>query len=272
MSPPDRTGYVPVEGTDVYYEVHGDGPPVLLVHGAFGSTGQFAGLLPAITEVRQAVLVDLQGHGRTADREAPFTYERFADDCAAVLNHLHLGPAAVVGFSMGGGTALQLAFRHSRLVSQLCVLSAPFRQDGWHPDVLANFRATGSHQWPEVKESPLYRDHAKIAPRPEEFPRLLDKLGWLLGGQEYDWSSEVNGLKVPVLVALGDADSLSPVHASEMFALLGGGKRDGGLECEGLSRSRLAVLPRTTHYDILASPFFERVLMDFLGDQPGVAL
>ena len=264
MTAPALSGHLPVAGTEIHYEVRGDGPPVLLVHGAFGSTRQFSGLLPAVTRRHRAVLVDLQGHGRTADREEPFSYERFADDCAAVLDHLDVGPAAVVGYSMGGGTALQLAFRHPRLVARLAVLSAPFRSAGWHQDVMANFRATGSHQWPSVRDSSLYRDHAEVAPRPEEFPVLLDKLGWLLGGHEYDWTDEVRALKVPVLIALGDGDSLSPAHAAEMFALLGGGLRDGGLGGEGLSRSRLAVLPRTTHYDLLASPLLERVLVEFL--------
>lgn len=264
MTTPARSGFVPADGTDVYYEVWGDGPPALLIHGAFGSTRQFSGLLPAITRIHTAICVDLQGHGRTADRDEPFSYERFADDCAAVLDHLGTGRAAVVGYSMGGGTALQLAFRHPRLVRRLAVLSAPFRQEGWHPDVIANFRATGSHQWPAVKESPLYRDHAEVAPRPEDFPALLDKLGGLLGHHEYDWTDQVRALELPVLIALGDGDSLSPGHAAEMFALLGGGQRDGGLEGEGLSRSRLAVLPRTTHYDLLASPLLERVLVGFL--------
>ncbi len=264
MTTGSRSGFVPVEGTDVHYEVSGGGPPALLVHGAFGSTRQFAGLLPAVTRTHTAIRVDLQGHGRTADRDEPFSYERFADDCAAVLDHLGAGPAAVVGYSMGGGTALQLAFGHPRLVARLAVFSAPFRHDGWHADVLANFRATGSHQWPAVKESPLYRDHAEVAPRPEDFPALLDKLGGLLGHHEYDWTDQVGALELPVLIALGDGDSLSPGHAAEMFALLGGGQRDGGLEGEGLSRSRLAVLPRTTHYDLLASPLLERVLVGFL--------
>lgn len=267
MTAPALSGHLPLAGTEIHYEVRGDGPPVLLVHGAFGSTRQFSGLLPAVTRRHRAVLVDLQGHGRTADREEPFSYERFADDCAAVLDHLGVGPAAAVGYSMGGGTVLQLAFRHPGSVTRLAVVSAPFRSSGWLPDVMANFRATGSHQWPAVEESPLYRDHAAVAPRPQDFPALLDKLGRLLGGHEYDWSDRVRALNVPVLVALGDGDSLPPTHAAEMFALLGGGRRDGGLGGEGLSRSRLAVLPRTTHYDVLANPWFERALVDFLEEQ-----
>src|SRR5690606_26629811 len=162
----------------------------LLVHGASASTRQFAGLLPAVTRTHTAIRVDLQGHGRTADRDEPFSYERFADDCAAVLDHLGVGPVAVVGYSMGGGTALQLAFRHPRQVERLAVLSAPFRSSGWHPDVMEKFRATGSHRWPAVKDSPLYVAHAEVAPRPEDFPVLLDKLGGLLGGHEYDWTPQ----------------------------------------------------------------------------------
>lgn len=253
-----------VAGTDLYYETHGEGRPLLMAHGAFGSTGQFAGLLPALTSRHRVVLLDLQGHGRTADRDEPLSYERLADDCAAVLQHLDVESCAVVGYSMGGGTALQLAFRHPERVTRLAVLSAPFRRSGWHADVLANFQATGAHQWPGVKESSLYRDHAALAPRPEEFPVLLNKLGGLLGGYKYDWTTQVRALAMPVLVALGDGDSLSPAHAAEFFALLGGGLRDGGLNGERGSRSSFAVLPRTTHYDLLASPLLEQILVGFL--------
>lgn len=264
MPAPKTSGYVEEAGTRLYFETHGSGPPVLLIHGAFGSGNQFEEALPFLTETHTVILVDLQGHGRTADRVEPLTYQRFADDCAAVLAHQGITGCAVVGFSMGGGTALQLAFRHPELVERLVVVSAPFSDTGWHADVMANFRTTGSHQAPDVMESFIFHDHAALAPKPEEFPALLDKLGGLLGGYAYDWSGEVATLAVPVLVAVGDADSLSPAHGAEFFRLLGGGMRDAGLDGAGLSRSRLAVLPGTTHYDIVRSPLLWRAVMSLL--------
>ena len=171
-----------------------------MVHGAFGGTRQFTGLLPAVTRGRSAVLVDLQGHGRTADRHEPFSYERFADDCAAVLDHLGVGPAAAVGYSMGGGTVLQLAFRHPGSVTRLAVVSAPFRSSGWLPDVMANFRATGSHQWPAVEESPLYRDHAAVAPLPWE-PVLV----FAQDGQRTEVSAPYR-----LLVEVGEPGTVAP--------------------------------------------------------------
>lgn len=264
MPAPTHSGYVDEAGTRLYFETHGEGPPVLLIHGAFGSGNQFAEALPYLINDHTVILVDLQGHGRTADRLEPFTYQRFADDCAAILVHLGVTSCAVDGFSMGGGTALQLAFRHPALVERLVVVSAPFSDKGWHTDVMANFRNTGSHQASEVMDSFIYHDHAALAPKPEEFPVLLDKLGGLLGGYEYDWSAEVAALAVPVLVAVGDADSLSPAHAAEFFALLGGGLRDAGFDGGGLSTARLAVLPRTSHYDIVESPMLWRSVVDFL--------
>ncbi len=253
MPAPDRSGYVEVDGTQLYYETHGSGPAIMLIHGAFGSGNQFAEALRWLANDHMCVLVDLQGHGRTADRAQPLRYERLADDCAAVLAHLNVSRCAVIGFSMGGGTAQQLAIRHSRLVTKLVVVSAPFSHHGWHADVMANFRNTGSHQAPDVMDSFIFHDHAALAPKPEEFPVLLDKLGDLLGHHEYDWSAELSSLAIPVLIAVGDADSLSPTHAAEFFRLLGGGTRDAGFGADARPASELAVLPRTTHYDILHS-------------------
>ncbi len=265
MPAPTRAGHVAAEGTQLYFEVHGSGPPVLLIHGAFGSGNQFAEAIGWLAADHTVVLVDLQGHGRTADRPQPLRYERLADDCAAVLASLGIPDCTVIGFSMGGGTAQQLAFRHARLVTKLGVVSAPFSRSGWHADVMANFRNTGSHQAPAVLDSPIYRNHAALAPKPEEFPVLLDKLGDLLGNHEYDWSAEVAALTIPVLIALGDADSLPPSHAAEFFRLVGGGTRDAGPAGEGLSTSQLAVLPRTTHYDIVRSELLWRCVAGFLG-------
>ena len=264
MPAPKSSGCVEEAGTRLYFETHGSGPPVLLIHGAFGNGNQFAEALPYLVDDHTVILVDLQGHGRTADRPEPLTYQRLADDCAAVLAHLGITSCAVVGFSMGGGTAMQLAFRHPRLVERLVVISAPFSSAGWHADVMASFRNTGSHQYPEVMESFIYHNHAALAPKPDEFPMLLDKLGGLLGGYQYDWSAEVAALAVPVLVAVGDADSLSPAHAAEFFRLLGGGLRDAGFDGGGLSQSQLAVLPRTSHYDIVGSPILWRSVVAFL--------
>lgn len=260
----DRSGYVEAEGTQLYFETHGNGPAVLLIHGAFGSGNQFAEALKWLVDDHTVILVDLQGHGRTADRPQPLRYERLADDCAAVLAYLGVSDCAVVGFSMGGGTAQQLAFRHNHLVTKLGVVSAPFSHSGWHAGVMTNFRNTGSHQAPGVMASFIYHNHAALAPKPEEFPVLLDKLGDLLGFCEYDWSAELQALTIPVLVALGDADSLPPLHAAEFFRLLGGGTRDAGMAGEGLSAAQLAVLPRTTHYDILQSELLWRCVAGFL--------
>lgn len=265
-STPTSSGYVDEAGTRLYYETHGSGSPVLLVHGAFGSGRQFYDGLDWLTDDHEVILIDLQGHGRTADRPEPLSYERLADDCAAVLAHLGVSSCTVVGFSMGGGTAQQLAFRHPPLVSKLVVVSAPFSSSGWHADVMNNFRSTGAHQAQDVMGSFIFEDHASLAPKPEEFPALLDKLGRLLGHSNYDWSARVAALEIPVMVALGDADSLSPAHGAEFFGLLGGGKRDAGMDGGGMVASRLAVLPGTTHYDIVRSPMLWRGVAAFTRD------
>lgn len=266
MTPAATSGYVPVDGTDVYFEVRGEGDPVLMIHGAFASGHAFQPLLPRLSAEHRLMTVDLQGHGRTADRNGPLTYERLADDCAAVVRRLAPEGCAVVGFSLGGGTAQQLAFRHPDLVRRLVVISAPFRQDGWHADVLVGFRSVRAASMPDFEGTEMYRNHVALAPKPDEFPLLLDKLGTLLGGHAYDWTEQVRALGMPTLIALGDADSLSPAHAAEFFALLGGGQRDGGWEGEHMSTSRLAVLPGVRHYDILESTLLAESLAGFLGE------
>lgn len=265
---PSASGYVEAEGTNLYYETHGSGPAVMFIHGAFGSGNQFAPAVELLAGHHTCVLVDLQAHGRTADRSQPLRYQRLADDCAAVLAHLKIDECAVVGFSMGGGTAQQLAIRHPNLITRLVVVSAPFSHAGWHADVMANFRNTGSHQAPQVMDSFIFHDHAALAPKPEEFPVLLDKLGDLLGHHEYDWSAELAVLTIPVLVALGDADSLSPAHAAHFFGLFGGGTQDAGFGGEARPAAELAILPRTTHYDILQSDLFWLVVKRFLKTVP----
>jgi pimeloyl-ACP methyl ester carboxylesterase len=255
--------YAEVNGLHLYYERHGAGDPLVLLHGGLGMTGMFGDVLTLLAEDRQVIAVDLQAHGRTADIDRPLSYESMGDDIAALIAHLGLPRADLMGYSLGAGVALRTAIQHPELVRKLVIVSTPFSQYGWYPEIVAGMAGLNGAAAEYMKESPMYREYARIAPRPADFPVLLDKVGAMLR-QPYDWSDDVTALKMPTLLVFGDADSIPPAYCARFFELLGGGKIDGGWDGSGMSGARLAVLPGTTHYNIFSSPLLAPVVRPFL--------
>jgi pimeloyl-ACP methyl ester carboxylesterase len=256
-----------VNGLHLYYEMHGAGQPLVLLHGGFGVIGMFAqNLLPALAENHQVIAVELQGHGHTADIDRPFSFEQMADDIAALIRYLGFEQADVLGYSLGGGVALQTAIRHPEVLRKLVIVSAPCRSGGWYPEVLVGMKAINAEAGNTWVGSPMYQAYASVAPRPEDWLGLVAKTGQLLS-QSYDWSQAVVALSLPVMLAIGDADSVRTAHAVEFFELLGGGQRDVNWDGSGMSNSRLAILPGTTHYDIFSSPALVAAVIPFL-DSP----
>jgi pimeloyl-ACP methyl ester carboxylesterase len=264
ISTASDSGYAPVNGLDIYYETHGRGDPLVLLHGGMGSTATFERLAPALSASKRVIAIDLQAHGRTADIDQPLRYERMADDVAGVLSFLHIDEAAFMGYSLGAGVALQTAVRHPNMVQKLVAVSAPFSPRGWYPEIFAAIAHMGPATAEAMKQSPLYRRYAAVAPRPQDWPVLHSKLPELLS-REYDWSQAIAAIKAPVLLVFADADSIRPSHMVEFYKLLGGGRRDGGWDGSGMPSARLAVLPGRTHYDIMDSPLLGAAVSDFLG-------
>lgn len=254
--------YAHVNGLKMYYEVHGSGEPLVLLHGGAGAIEIFAEILPALADHHQVIGVDLQAHGRTADIDRPLRYELMADDIAALVEHLRLERVDVMGYSLGGGVALRTAIQHPDAIGKLVLVSAPFRRSGWYPEVLERVGRISESAEP-MKRSPMYQLYASIAPRPEDWTVLFAKLGELLR-RDYDWSEEVKLLRAPALIAVGDADGVRASHAVEFFELLGGGKTDAGRDGSKRPISRLAILPYVTHYDIFASPALVAAALPFL--------
>jgi pimeloyl-ACP methyl ester carboxylesterase len=246
----------------LYYAVHGEGEPLILIHGGVGAIEMFGEVLPMLAESRRVIGVDLQAHGRTADIERPLSFEAMADDVGALIGHLGFEKADVMGYSLGG-VALQTAIRHPDVVRKLVVVSTAFKRDGWYPEVLAGIEQMGPEAAEPMKQTPMYGLYAGVAPRPEDWPVLLTKLGELLG-RDYDWSEDVAAMEVPTMIVVGDADSIRTTHAVDFFGLLGGGKRDAGWDGSGMSDARLAILPGTTHYDIFYSPALASAVVPFL--------
>jgi pimeloyl-ACP methyl ester carboxylesterase len=259
-------GYAPVTGgVEMYWRSLGQGgTPLVVVHGGFGVVEAFGDVLDRLATGRRVVAVELQGHGHTADVDRPFSWDALADDVAALVRHLDLGSADLMGYSLGGGVCLRAAIRHPEVVRRLVVVSAPCRRDGWFPDVLAGMDQVGAAGFEMMRQTPMYTAYAAVAPDPDRFPVLMDKTGALLR-TPYDWSEEVRRITAPVQLLYGDADSIPPAHAAEFFALLGGGLRDAGWDGSGRPASQLAVLPARTHYDVSSSPELAGVVDGFLG-------
>ena len=237
-----KTGYAPVNGLEMYYEVHGKGDPVVVLHGAYMTIDAVGELVPSLAETRQVIAVEMQGHGRTADIDRPITYEQMADDTAALLRHLGTGQADIFGFSMGGGVALQLSIRHPGLVRKLVVASASYTSDGMQPELHEMIPGITPERF---AGSPIEAAYLEVAPNPGDFPGLVEKLK-RLDMTPFAWPAEdVRGIEAPTLIVVGDSDAIRLEHAVETFRLLGGGVMG---DLAGLPRSQLVVLPGTAHF------------------------
>jgi len=226
----------------MYYEIHGTGRPLVVLHGAYMTIETMGEIVPSLAETRQVIAAELQGHGHTADIDRPLSYEQMADDVAALVRYLEIEEADVFGFSTGGGVALQVAIRHPEVVRKLVAASASYTSDGLYPEV----RDTIETITPELfAGSPIEEAYRSTAPNPEDFPNLVEKLKEL-DMEPYAWPPEdIRGILAPTLLIIGDSDGTRLEHAVEMFRLLGGGVFG---DIVGLPKSQLAVLPGTSHF------------------------
>ena len=263
---PVKSGKLPVNGLDYYYEIHGRGEPLLVLHGGLGSIDMFGPVLSALAAKRQVIAVDLHGHGRTALGTRTVNMSDMGNDMAGIVDALGFSQVDVFGYSMGGAVALRFAIQHPEKVRRLALLSAGFAQDGFFPEMLPQQAAVGAAMADGMKETPMYKSYMAIAPHPEDFPRLLDKMGaWMR--QSYDWSAEVAKLPMPVMLVYADHDMFRPEHEVKFFQLLGGGLQDAGWQREHMSKARLAILPDHTHYDVFLAPELAPTVLPFLSGQ-----
>jgi pimeloyl-ACP methyl ester carboxylesterase len=238
-----RGDYAEVNGLRMYYETLGTGRPLVVLHGAYMTVDGMGGLVTHFAESRRVIAVELQGHGRTADvADRPITYEGMADDVAAMLRHLGIDEVDAFGYSMGGGVALQLAIRHPGSVRRLVVVSASYTSDGMQPELHEMVPSITPEMF---AGSPMEAAYREVAPNPEDFPVLVEKLKEL-DMTPFDWGAEnIRGIGAPTMIVVGDADAVSLEHAVEMFRLLGGGAMG---DLSGLPDSQLVVLPGTAHF------------------------
>jgi len=257
--------YADVNGLHMYYETQGSGRPLILLHGGLGSSEMFGPILPELAAGHLVIAPDLQGHGRTADIDRPIDMRLMADDVAALIDHLGLDKPDVLGYSLGGGVAFFLASKYPDKIGKLVIISAHIRRDAIPAEMLAQQGQVSAAAVEFMKDTPMYQLYQKVAPQPENFGRLLDKIGASMA-RDFDFTDEFRGLQVPTLIVAADADMAPPSHYVEMFKLLDGGLRDGGWMGEGRPKGghALAILPGLTHYNMASSPLLAAVATRFL--------
>jgi pimeloyl-ACP methyl ester carboxylesterase len=261
------SGYIEANGVNYYYEVHGQGEPLLLLHGGLGSTDLFEPALPELSEDRQVIAVDLYGHGRTALGDRKMSLQDMGDDMAVIVKQLGHSQVDAMGYSFGGGVAFRFAVQHPKLVRRLVIMSAGFSTAGFHPEMLPQQAQLSGAAADMMKDTPMYQSYAAVAPHPSDFPKLLDRMGEFMR-EPYDFSEDVKKLDMPVMLVFGDSDMFTTPHIAEFYNLLGGNLRDAGWQRENMSQNRLAILPDRTHYDMALAPELPRIVLPFLnGDR-----
>lgn len=256
---PAESGYADVNGLKLYYEVYGEGKPIVMVHGSFMSIPlNWSHIVPLLAKGRKVIVTEMQGHGRTRDISRALSFEGMADDVSGLLKHLKIDSADILGYSMGGGVAFQVAVRHPEQVRRLVILSGVYAHDGWWPDAEASFASFTADMF---EGTAIKKQYDSLGNDPEHFPEFVKKV-MSIDLEPYDWSSEVKKIKEPIFMAIGDADGVRYEHALELFVAKGGGKMG---EFHGLPKSRLAILPGTTHIGMIKrTDLLIPMLKDFL--------
>jgi len=241
-----KTGYAQVNGIKMYYEIHGAGKPMVLLHGAFNTINTaFGQIIPALSKTRQVIAVELQGHGRTQDIDRPFSFESMADDVAALLKFLKTDSADIFGYSMGGGVAQQVAIRHPALVRRLIITSSVYKYEGWSPET----RAILPMLTPEMFEpTPIKQEYDKLAPDPKHWKEFINKMKKFVT-TTYDFGAEkIKAIKSPTLIIIGDGDGVLPEHAVDMYRLRGGSYM---VDFGPIHAAQLAILPGSSHISVM---------------------
>ena len=267
------SGHLPINGLQLYCEVYGElekstRPPLLLIPGAFLSTDSMKAWATAFAAKRPVIVFDQQGHGRTAETPRKVSYEQFGDDAAALLRGLKVARADVMGYSQGGGVALQLALRHPALVNKLVSMSATYRQDGWYPAVIKAIDGMDAKAFAGTPIEAAFRKHS---PDPKAFDAYVEKMKVLNRNDQNIPDARMRAISARTMVIVGDADGVTLEHAVAMFKLRGGGDEEAATTgtLAKVPAARLVVLPATSHIAMSgAVKVLEPMVTAFLDDAP----
>ena len=259
-----KTGYAQVNGLKMYYEVHGAGKPIILLHGAFNTINMaFGQLIPELSKTRQVIAMELQGHGRTNDVDRAFSFESMADDVSALLKQLKIDSTDVLGYSMGGGVAQQLAIRNPSLLRRLILVSTVYKYEGWSKET----RNLLPMLTPEMFEpTPIKQEYDKLAPDAKHWKEFINKMKKFVT-TTYDFGADkIKAIQSPTLIIAGDGDGVTPEHAVEMYKLRGGGYM---IDFGPIPAAQLAIFPGSSHISVMMetnwlvsmiNPFLDRSL------------
>ena len=266
-----KNGHVDAAGAAIHYQLYGDlksgRTPLLVLHGAFMSADAMKPLIDPLAATRPVIAIDARGHGRSGGVDGPLSYDRMADDAAAVLAKLGVQKADVLGYSMGGSTAVALAVKHPDKIGKQVILSATSRLDGWYPEVLAGI----SKLTPDIfAGSPIDTEYKRLSPTPEKFPTLVSNIK-SLDATPFGWSdAAVRAIPGRTMVIIGDADGVTLDHAIQLFKLRGGGDVSAATQgfLTAAPKARLAILPATSHIGIMGEiPAIAAMVTPFLDDK-----
>jgi pimeloyl-ACP methyl ester carboxylesterase len=251
---PSHSGHLPINGLNLYHEVYGElgkstVSPLLLIPGAFMATDSMLSWVVAFAGTRTVIIFDQQGHGRTPDTSRTMSYEQFGDDAAELLRALNLERADVMGYSQGGGVALQLAIRHPALVDKLVSMSATYRQDGWYPSVPEGIKGLSAKEFAGTPVEKAFMEHT---PDAKAYDAYLEKMKVLNANDQNISDEQMRSISAKTMVIIGDADGVKPEHALAMFELRGGGDEEAAVTgtLQKVPAARLVILPATSHIGI----------------------
>jgi pimeloyl-ACP methyl ester carboxylesterase len=265
---PTESGYADVNGVKIWYQTYGEGDPLVLIHGGFGTVEMFGPNIELLAQGRKVIGVDLQAHGGTGPLRRPMTFENMATDIAELIRFLGYEKADVMGYSLGGATALRLAIDHPGVVDRLVLVSMTYAFANWHQYNYEGMKGIGADPEAAAQSligTPQHQSYVMKAPGGEAtFVDAVKEFGSLLGAEDYDWSAEVPNVSAPTLVVYADWDAVRISAATRLFELLGGGAQDAGWDRSGMGHNHFAVIPNATHYDIVVNPEVSRVAIPFL--------
>src|SRR5437899_8386785 len=261
---PVSSGYADINSIRLYHEIYGQGEPLVLIHGGLTTIGEMQGWVQPLAKTRRVSAAETEGQGRTRDTDRPMSCATMGDAIAALLDHLEIPKADLGGHSFGGASAIRAAIQQPEKVRRLVVISSPYARSGWYPEAQRGMSHVSAAMAENMMQTPTGK-FSKQWPEPQRFPQFLDKMGSMMS-EDYDWSVDIAKLQMPVLLVFADNDSVSQRHIAEFFALLGGGVKEPGWLNTQLSKSRLAVVPRYSHYNFIRSPEAPQIIGKLLAD------
>jgi pimeloyl-ACP methyl ester carboxylesterase len=261
---PAITDYASINGIKLYHEIYGQGEPLVLVHGGLTTIGEMQEWVQRLATTRRVIAVEMQGHGHTADTDRPLSCPTLGSDIVALLDHLEIPQADLAGHSFGGIAVMRAAIQSPERVRRLVVISAAPARRYWYQEARDGMSSVGASLADNMMQTPTGKLSAQW-PEPQRFPQFLDKMGKLMS-EDYDWSAELAKLPMPVLLVFADNDSIPQRQIAEFFALLGGGIKEPGWLNTKMSKSRLAVVPGYSHYNLASSPEVPQIVEKFLAD------